>query len=116
MSFSAGEVEALFVIDGPRVSSGCGSIDKQAESKQGGEEADLNSVVEQVVLEQFKHGGTAKGDCVGPHSVGEVESGDMTDVQGSRKRKSLEGLLSRFESLTNLVHCFVSATISFGFA
>ncbi|GMN62498.1 hypothetical protein TIFTF001_031578 [Ficus carica] len=80
---------------GPRESSGCGSIDKQAESKQGGEEADLNSVVEQVVLEQFKHSGTVKGDCVGPRSVGEVESGDMTDVQGSRKRKSLEGHYER---------------------
>lgn len=71
--------------------SGCGSIDEQPEAKKGGA-ADLNSVVEKVVLEQFKHSGTLEGDCVGPSSAGEAENCNITKVQGLRKRKNLEGL------------------------
>ncbi|EXB87087.1 hypothetical protein L484_010066 [Morus notabilis] len=74
---------------GPRESGG-GSIDEQAEAKKGGA-ADLNSVVEKVVLEQFKHSGTLEGDCVGPSSAGGAENCDKTIVRGLRKRKNLEG-------------------------
>ncbi|PON72908.1 hypothetical protein TorRG33x02_250930 [Trema orientale] len=79
-----GKAKPFLSLLGPKNLSG------STDEKLGAKKDEVNSVVEKVVLEQFKHIDTVKQDCLGSSSNGEAESCNITHVQESRKRKSFE--------------------------